>query len=100
MNSSTPDTNTVYLLNLDSKGAPDIAPKGGYIQLPAPVSPYILRFAIQGASSICREGCLWINVPENGRDFDRSKFREIKYVDPPPSTCAKMPLFSIEERAN
>lgn len=78
MNSSTPDTNTVYLLNLDSKGAPDIAPKGGYIQLPAPVSPYILRFAIQGASSICREGCLWINVPENGRDFDRSKFREIK----------------------
>jgi glycogen debranching enzyme len=68
----------VYLLHLDDAGAPDVG--GGIINLPAPVKPYVLRFAIQGASSICREGTLWINVPEDGKAFEREKFRAVPLV--------------------
>ena len=70
----------VYLLALDDAGAPDIV--GPYINLPAPQTPYVLRFAIQGASSICREGSLWINMPEAEEHFDRDRFREFKSVFP------------------
>ncbi|KAL7270191.1 bifunctional 4-alpha-glucanotransferase/amylo-alpha-1,6-glucosidase [Rhizina undulata] len=68
----------VYLLQLNDAGAPDIA--GDYINLPPPHNPYILRFAIEGASSICRKGSLWINVPEEGQEYERTKFREFKLV--------------------
>ena len=66
----------VYLLNLSDNGAPDLS-GSAYISLPPPTTPYTLRFAIEGASSICREGSLWINVPEGDEDFEREKMRAI-----------------------
>jgi glycogen debranching enzyme len=70
-------TRKVYLLPLTDNGAPDIP--GGYIYLPAPTNPpYNLRFAIEGASSICRQGSLWVNIPAEGQEFERTKFREFK----------------------
>ena len=72
-------TRQVYLLPLTDAGAPDVP--GGYIYLPPPTDPaYTLRIAIEGTSSICREGSFWINAPEAGKKFDRSKFREFKSV--------------------
>lgn len=65
----------VYLLPLKDDGSPDVP--GGYIYLPPPTDPpYVLRFVIEGTSSICREGSLWVNIPEEGVDFDRSNFRQ------------------------
>ncbi|KAA8897200.1 glucanotransferase domain of glycogen debranching enzyme-domain-containing protein [Sphaerosporella brunnea] len=72
---SAQDPPLVYLLHLNDAGAPDVG--GDIINLPAPIKPYTLRFAIQGASSICREGKLWINVPEEGQSFERENFRDI-----------------------
>jgi glycogen debranching enzyme len=103
----------VYLLPLTDDGAPQIP--GGYIYLPAPTNPpYYLRFAIEGTSSICRQGSLWVNIPDAGEPFERSKFREYKLkpdfnrtlqIDVP-ITCAgafsfyttytPLPEFSIE----
>ncbi|KAF8472815.1 glucanotransferase domain of glycogen debranching enzyme-domain-containing protein [Kalaharituber pfeilii] len=65
---------TIHLLTLLDDGSPDIV--GNYINLPPPTQPYTLRFAIQGASSICREGSLWVNVPAAGEEFQRNKFRK------------------------
>lgn len=71
------DSCRIYLLPLKDDGSPDIP--GGYIYLPPPTDPaYVLRFVIEGTSSICREGILWVNIPEAGTDFDRSKFRQFK----------------------
>ncbi|KAF2141738.1 glycoside hydrolase family 133 protein [Aplosporella prunicola CBS 121167] len=68
---------TVYLLPLTDGGAPDVP--GTYIYLPAPTDPaYIVRFAIEGTSSICREGSLWVNIPAKGETFQRDNFREYK----------------------
>lgn len=68
---------TVYLLPLTDGGAPDVP--GTYIYLPPPTDPaYIVRFAIEGASSICREGSLWVNIPAEGEEFQRDRFREFK----------------------
>lgn len=70
-------TSQVYLLPLTDDGVPDVP--GGYLHLPHPGdSPYTLRFAIDGTSSICRQGSLWVNFPEDGKIFDRYKFREFK----------------------
>ena len=69
----------VYVLALDYKGAPDIA--GHYVNLPAPRTPYTLRFTIEGTSATTRDASLWINLPDGDAEFDRKKFREIKYVD-------------------
>lgn len=67
----------VYLLPLKDDGSPDVP--GGYIYLPPPSDPaYLLRFVIEGSSSICREGTLWINIPESGKPFDRSVFRSFR----------------------
>lgn len=67
----------VYLLPLKDDGSPDIP--GGYVYLPPPTSPpYLLRFVIEGSSSICRQGELWVNIPEEGQPFARSKFRGFK----------------------
>lgn len=68
----------VYLLTLSDDGSPDIV--GNYINLPPPTEPYTLRFVIEGASSICRQGTLWVNVPAIGEEFDRKKFRKFEYV--------------------
>lgn len=70
-------SNTVYLLPLTDGGAPDVP--GTYIYLPPPTSPaYTIRFAIEGTSSICREGSLWVNIPAEGEQFQRDRFREFK----------------------
>ena len=69
----------VYLLPLDDSGTPTI--NGSYILLPPPCKPYTLRFAIEGASSICRKGSLWVNIPGKNEEFDRENFKEYKYVD-------------------
>ena len=69
----------VYLLPLTDDGAPDV--QGEYIYLPPPTNPaYIVRFEIEGTSSICREGSLWVNIPAPGQSFDREKYREHKSV--------------------
>ena len=70
-------SNEVYLLPLKDNGSPDVS--GGYIYLaPASSDPVIVRFAIEGTSSICRHGSLWVNIPEEGAEFQRNKFREFK----------------------
>ncbi|KAE8419432.1 glycogen debranching enzyme [Aspergillus pseudocaelatus] len=67
----------VYLLPLRDDGSPDVP--GGYIYLPPPTSPpYFLRFVVEGSSSICREGRLWVNIPEDGKPFNRSVFRSFR----------------------
>jgi len=69
----------VYLLPLEEHGAPDVV--GSYIYLPPPTTPpYCIRFSILGTSSICREGSLWVNIPSDGEDFERNRFKEYKYV--------------------
>ena len=69
----------VYLLPLTDEGAPDIS--GQYIYLPQPSDPpYVLRFAIEGTSSICRQGSLWVNIPARGETFQRHQYREYKCV--------------------
>lgn len=74
-------TQSVYLLPLTDDGAPDVPGGHQYIYLPPPSEPaYSVRFSIEGTSSICRKGSLWINHPEKSGEFDRNKFREYKYV--------------------
>lgn len=68
---------TFYLLPLNDDGSPDVP--GGFIYLPPTDHPkYSLRFLIEGSSSICRDGTLWINIPEIGKSFDRQSFRPFK----------------------
>ncbi|KAL8696331.1 MAG: hypothetical protein Q9224_002851 [Gallowayella concinna] len=67
----------VYYLPLNDAGHPDVP--GGYIYLPPPTTPaYLVRFAIEGTSSICREGSLWVNIPEQDEKFNRHSFHEYK----------------------
>jgi glycogen debranching enzyme len=67
----------VYLLPLNDDGSPDVP--GGYIYLtPKSNAPIIVRFAIEGTSSICRHGSLWVNIQEEGKDFHRDSYREFK----------------------
>lgn len=67
----------VYLLPLNDDGSPQV--QGEYIYLsPKNDNPVIVRFAIEGTSSICNHGSLWVNVPEQGQEFHRDKFREFK----------------------
>lgn len=76
---STKSGREIYLLPLTDDGAPDIP--GGYIYLPPPTkTPYLLRFLIEGTSSICRQGSLWVNIPEEGKTFQRGQYREFKCV--------------------
>jgi glycogen debranching enzyme len=91
---STHSTRQIYLLPLTDEGAPDVP--GGYIYLPAPGdNPYTLRFAIDGTSSICRQGSLWVNFPEAGQEFNRYKFREFKLVQ----TCHEKNQWLISMQA-
>ncbi|KAK8056386.1 glycogen debranching enzyme [Apiospora rasikravindrae] len=58
---------------------PDVP--GEYIYLATRSSePITVRFTIEGTSSICRQGSLWVNIPENGAEFHRDAFREFKLV--------------------
>ena len=75
-------SNEVYLLPLNDDGSPQVA--GEYIYLaPKTNDPVTIRFAIEGTSSICRHGSLWVNIPEKGAEFRRDKFREFQYVASP-----------------
>lgn len=70
-------TTEVYLLQLNDDGSPQVA--GEYIYLdPTGDDPITIRFAIEGTSSICRNGSLWVNIPQQGAEFRRDKFREYK----------------------
>ncbi|KPM45397.1 Glycogen debranching enzyme [Neonectria ditissima] len=70
-------SNEVYLLPLNDNGSPDVP--GEYIYLaPKTDHPVTVRFAIEGTSSICSHGSLWVNIPEHGEDFRRDHFREYK----------------------
>jgi len=72
-------TQSVYLLPLTDAGAPDITGGRNYVHLPPPSdSTYLIRFSIEGTSSICREGSLWVNIPSKGEEFERKKFKEFK----------------------
>lgn len=72
-------SNEVYLLPLNDDGSPDVA--GQYVYLaPKTHDPITIRFTIEGTSSICRHGSLWVNIPEHGQDFHRHKFRELPLV--------------------
>ena len=74
-----PSPTNIYILPLTDDGAPDVP--GGYIYLPPPTDPcYLIRFQIEGTSSICREGSLWVNLPKEGEDFERRKYTEYRYV--------------------
>jgi len=78
----TVTSNEVYLLPLKDNGAPDVP--GEYIYLATRSSePITVRFTIEGTSSICRQGSLWVNIPEHGSEFQRDAFREFKYVTLP-----------------
>ncbi|KFY25104.1 hypothetical protein V493_04846 [Pseudogymnoascus sp. VKM F-4281 (FW-2241)] len=69
--------NEVYLLQLLDDGSPDVP--GGYIYLePKSAAPITVRFAIEGTSSICRHGSLWVNINAPGEPFRRDAFREFK----------------------
>ncbi|KAI0013537.1 glycoside hydrolase family 13 protein [Xylariaceae sp. FL0662B] len=73
----TMTSNEVYLLPLKDNGAPDVP--GGYIYLATRSNdPITIRFTIEGTSSICRQGSLWVNIPEHGAEFHRNQFREYK----------------------
>ncbi|KAF2456675.1 hypothetical protein BDY21DRAFT_345776 [Lineolata rhizophorae] len=75
--SASEPSRAVYLLPLTDDGAPDVP--GRYIYLPPPSEPaYVVRFAIEGTSSICREGSLWVNIPAEGKEFRRDQYREFK----------------------
>jgi glycogen debranching enzyme len=70
-------SNEVYLLPLNDDGSPQVA--GEYIYIaPKSRDPITVRFTIEGTSSICRHGSLWVNVPEEGVEFRRESFREFK----------------------
>ncbi|KAI1779850.1 glycoside hydrolase family 13 protein [Hypoxylon cercidicola] len=70
-------SNEVYILPLKDNGAPDVP--GEYIYLaPRSNDPITIRFTIEGTSSICRQGSLWVNIPDQGSEFRRDQFREYK----------------------
>jgi glycogen debranching enzyme len=73
----TMTSNEVYVLPLKDNGAPDVP--GEYIYLATrSQDPITIRFAIEGTSSICRQGSLWVNIPDHGAEFHRDSFREFK----------------------
>lgn len=98
--SKSSDRKVVYLLPLTDYGCPDVA--GTYIYLPPPTEPaYSICFQIQGTSSICRKGSLWVNIPAKGEKFDRSKYREYKWVSPsnPQTSPQHVPNGSLQAQA-
>ncbi|KAK1059375.1 bifunctional 4-alpha-glucanotransferase/amylo-alpha-1,6-glucosidase [Friedmanniomyces endolithicus] len=69
----------IHLLPLKDDGSPDLPDTPAYVYMPPPSVPaYTIRFQIDGTSSICRQGSLWVNIPAKGEHFDRKSFREYK----------------------
>ena len=80
-----PTSQEVYLLQLTDSGAPAVPNE--YTYLPPPTDPpYFLRFEIEGTSSICRQGSLWVNIPKSGKPFRRHEYQEYKWVTLFPQT--------------
>ena len=72
-------SNEVYLVPLNDDGSPQIESGSKYMYIEfSSDNPITLRFCIEGTSGICRHGSLWVNVPEQGTDFQRESFREFK----------------------
>ena len=85
----------VWLLPLADDGAPDVP--SGYIYLPPPTNPvYILRFEIEGASSICRLGSLWVNIPAPGERFRRGQYRRYEWVSSSPQSKLQLTLWAVQ----
>ncbi|PHH88100.1 hypothetical protein CDD83_7970 [Cordyceps sp. RAO-2017] len=77
MSPGTMTSTEVYLLPLNDDGSPQVS--GEYIYLaPKSTDAITVRFAIEGTSSICRHGSLWVNIPDKGARFRRDHFREFK----------------------
>ena len=90
-----PTSKEVYLLQLTDSGAPAVPNE--YIYLPPPTeAPYILRFEIEGTSSICCQGSLWINIPKPGKPFRRTGYQEHKCVGP--SLACKIPTSNMNTK--
>ena len=90
----------VFLLPLTDDGAPNVPNQ--YIFLKAPTSPaYVVRFEIEGTSSICRQGSLWVNIPEPDGVFRRDYFREYKWViwDPKESPIDQRGLIDFPQNS-
>jgi glycogen debranching enzyme len=82
MGPPTMQSKEVYLLPLNDEGAPQVGDQN-FISLQFPTSdPIWIRFCIEGTSSICNHGSLWVNIPEEGDEFQREKFRQFKYGTP------------------
>ena len=85
----------IWLLQLTDDGAPDVP--SGYIYLPPPTDPaYILRFQIEGASSICRQGSLWVNIPAPGAPFRRDQYRRYEQVTQDPQSKPQLTLRVVQ----
>ena len=67
-------SNKVYLLPLNDDGSPQV--QGQYIYIAPGSNGVTLRFVVEGTSSICRHGSLWVNIPEEDDEFRRGSFRE------------------------
>ncbi|EQL00642.1 glycogen debranching enzyme [Ophiocordyceps sinensis CO18] len=77
MGPGTMTSTEVFLLPLNDDGSPRVP--GEYVYLaPKSHDPITLRFAIEGTSSICRHGSLWVNIPAKGAQFRRHHFSEFK----------------------
>ncbi|PFH63434.1 hypothetical protein XA68_10025 [Ophiocordyceps unilateralis] len=77
MSPRTMTSTEVYLLPLNDDGSPRVP--GQYVYLaPSTADDVTLRFAIEGTSSICRHGSLWVNLPDKGQPFRRDSFREFE----------------------
>ena len=75
MDPRTVASTEVYILYLNDDGSPKVHREYVYID-PQSNEGFTLRFSIEGTSSICRHGSLWINVPEEGVGFKRDQYRE------------------------
>jgi glycogen debranching enzyme len=68
-------SNEVYLLHLNDDGSPRVS--RNYICIdPQSDDGFTLRLSIEGTSPICRDGSLWINVPEHDGVFNRDEYKE------------------------
>ena len=79
MPSTSNPKNTIYTLPLSSHDASPAVPRA-YVLLPPPTDPpYTLRLELQGSSPVCRQGTLWMNIPEDSEtEFKREAFRTFK----------------------
>ncbi|CAO1628195.1 unnamed protein product [Parajaminaea phylloscopi] len=69
----------VYDVKLEHDGSP--AKGKGYIRLPAPVQPYVLRFSFDAGTVASKQGSLLTNFPAHGQTFERTKFTAHKLPD-------------------